>query len=148
MSFLNKPQTIAIAVIALVILGLLILILSDNRESTVTENTDAHGHGGRAEDTHAEIPRGPQGGRLLEQDNFALELTLFESGVPPEYHVYAYADGEQLEPESMNLTITLHRLGGRTDRITFEPFQDYLRGQQIIVGAPGAVRSRASPESF
>ncbi len=33
----------------------------------------------------------------------------------------------------MKLEITLDRLGGRTDRITFKPFQDYLRGRQTIV---------------
>lgn len=131
MSFVKKQQAMVIAVIAFLTLLILFAILSGDHGSAVSGNTEAHG--GHAEEGHEEMPRGPQGGRLLEQDNFALELTLFESGVPPEYHVYAYADGEQLEPGSVNLTITLDRLGGRTDRITFKPFQDYLRGQQTIV---------------
>ena len=33
--------------------------------------------------------RGPHNGRMLRDGNFALEVTIFEDGVPPEYRVYA-----------------------------------------------------------
>lgn len=131
MSLPNKNQAIAIAVIALLVLALLLVMVLDKPDATVAGNTSAHG--GHNEAGHEEVPRGPQGGRLLEKDNFALELTLFEQGVPPEYHVYAYADGEPLGPDNVDLTILLDRLGGQQDRITFKPFEDYLRGQQTIV---------------
>lgn len=131
MNLPKKSQAIAIAVIALLVLALLLVMLLDKPEPTVSGKTSAHGGHGEAD--HEEMPRGPQGGRLLEKDSFALELTIFEQGVPPEYHVYAYADGEPLDPDNVDLTITLDRLGGQQDRITFKPFEDYLRGQQTIV---------------
>lgn len=91
------------------------------------ESEHAHGHG---HDDHAEVaPRGPHGGRLLAHDGFALEITLYETGVPPEFHVYAYDDGAPVAPEAVTLQIALARLGGRTDRFDFLPQTDYLRGQ-------------------
>ena len=131
MSSLKQPSTLVLAVIALLIAVALVTTCSKEKPaSSAAEHGDAleHGH-----DDHEAMPTGPHGGRLLEQDNFALELTLFEQGVPPEYHVYAYADGEPLDPDQVDLTVTLDRLGGRQDRISFEPFEDYLRGRQTIV---------------
>lgn len=81
---------------------------------------------------------GPHGGRLLEKNEFGLELTIFEDGVPPEYRVYAYRNGKPLDPDQVDLTIRLDRLGGQRDRITFAPERDYLLGQQPV----------AEPHSF
>ena len=39
-----------------------------------------------------EYERGPHNGRLLRDGNFALEMTVFEDGVPPEYRLFAYRD--------------------------------------------------------
>jgi len=89
----------------------------------------AHGHG--AEEDHDE-PRGPHGGRLLEADHFSLELTIFESGVPPEFRVYPYHDGNPMPPGEISLTIRLERFGGRMDTIRFEPNDPYLRGLQTV----------------
>ena len=41
----------------------------------------------------AEAPRGPNGGRLLTDGDFTLELAIFEAGVPPEYHAWASSAG-------------------------------------------------------
>ena len=68
----------------------------------------------------------------MEKNGFGLELTIFEDGVPPEYRVYAYRDGKPLDPDQVDLTIRLDRLGGQRDRITFEPERDYLLGQQTV----------------
>ena len=37
----------------------------------------------------ADYERGPHGGRMLRNGDFALEVTIFEDGVEPEYRVYA-----------------------------------------------------------
>lgn len=126
MSLQKKQPAIFVAVIMLVTFIVLFMIFSTRGGFTGAVDTQAH-------NGHDEMPRGPHGGRVLEQNGFSLELTLFEQGVPPEYHVYAYSNGDQLNPDEVKLTITLDRLGGRTDRITFKSFQDYLRGQQTIV---------------
>src|SRR5215213_1073007 len=76
----------------------------------------------------SEYERGPHRGRLLRSGNFAVEVTIFEEGVPPEFHVYAYQTGKPLPPTEVSLSIELTRLGGQIDRFEFEPRSDYLLG--------------------
>ncbi len=89
---------------------------------------------GRVEgEEHAEdAAAGPNGGRLLEQAGFTLELAIYESGVPPEYHAWASLDGEPLSPADVELTVELARLGGEVDRIDFTPQEEFLRGNQVV----------------
>ena len=47
------------------------------------------GCGREAAEEHAEEPgRGPHGGKLLTEDDFALEVQIAEQGIPPEYRLY------------------------------------------------------------
>ena len=87
------------------------------------------GHGQAA----AETVKGPHGGRLLSDGDFATEVTIFESGVPPEFRVYCYDQGEPIDPAPVSLTIELHRFGGRVDKIGFTKREDFLLGDQEIV---------------
>lgn len=92
-----------------------------------------HGHG-HDEAAHDEPPEGPHGGRLLESENLNLELTIFESGIPPEMRVYAYQpDGTAIDPEAVNITVTLNRTGGEQDLVDFMPEGEYLLGDTEIV---------------
>jgi len=79
-----------------------------------------------------EAARGPNGGRLLIDGDFELELAIFEAGVPPEFHAWATAGGSRIEPRDLDLTVELGRLGGETDRIGFTPQNDYLRGNAVV----------------
>lgn len=88
------------------------------------------GRGQESEEAHA--TEGPNGGRLLEDGDFAVELRIFEDGVPPEYHAWAYQDGEPLPLTDVELAVTLDRLGGETDVIRFEPAEDYLLGAGVV----------------
>lgn len=74
------------------------------------------------------IAKGPHGGRWFERDGFAIELALYETGVPPEFHAYAYRQGKSLVPDDINVEVELTRLDGQVDRFAFQPLQDYLRG--------------------
>ncbi len=85
-----------------------------------------------AESEGAEPERGPNGGRLLVDGNFTLELAIFEAGVPPEFHAWATSGGVPIAPRDLNLTVELARLGGETDRIEFIPQDEYLRGSQVV----------------
>lgn len=76
----------------------------------------------------ADYERGPHNGRMLRDGNFALEMTIFEDGVPPEYRIYAYRDDKPIPPERVALTVTLKRLDGEINRFRFTPENDYLRG--------------------
>lgn len=91
----------------------------------------AHEH----EDDHAaEIPieKGAHNGRLLHDKNFTLELAIFETGVPPEYRAWAFADGKPVAPAEVNLQVRLTRLGNKIDTIHFAPQGDALRGDRVI----------------
>ena len=81
----------------------------------------------------AEFERGPHRGRMLRDGDFALEITIFEEGVPPEFHVYPYVSGKPMPPSEVKLAIELGRLGNRVDKITFTAQEDYLRGDQNVV---------------
>src|SRR4030066_177919 len=65
------------------------------------------------------MERGPHGGRLLSQDDFQLEITIYEEGVQPQFRVYPFEKGKPFAPDKLKLTVSLHRLGGRVDEIAF-----------------------------
>lgn len=52
---------------------------------------------------------------MLRSGPFALELTIFETNVPPRFHVYAYEGGKPVQPKDVKLSISLTRLGGKID---------------------------------
>lgn len=89
--------------------------------------TDEHGHG-----EGEEAPEGPHGGRLLEDGDFALEMTIFEDGQEPQFRVYAYRDDEPIAPKDVRLQVILRRLGGKVDRFAFRPERDYLAGSGVV----------------
>ncbi len=99
--------------------------------STAVYAAGGHGHGHN--EAQHESPEGPHGGRLLESEGLNLELTIFESGIPPEMRVYAYQpDGTAIDPDNIDMTVTLNRTGGEQDLIDFAPEADYLLGDQEI----------------
>jgi cobalt-zinc-cadmium efflux system membrane fusion protein len=78
------------------------------------------------------VEKGPHRGRMLHQDGFAVELAIFETGVPPEFRVWASKDGKPLSPSGVTLGIKLTRLGNVVDDIHFEAQGDYLRGDKVV----------------
>lgn len=90
-------------------------------------------HDGHGDDeTHHDTPRGPHGGWLFEQDEFELEVVIFEKGVPPEFRVYAYKDHHPVNPQELDVSISLKRLGKIPEKISFQPEQDYLLGDREV----------------
>ena len=87
-----------------------------------------HGHEAAAEHP----PKGPHNGRLLADGPFAIELAIYETGVPPEFHAWPTADGKPVPLDSVQMTVELHRLGNKIDRIAFAPHGDYLRGDSTV----------------
>lgn len=76
--------------------------------------------------------RGPHRGRLLRDGDFALEVTIFETGVPPQFRLYAYRGDSPLPPGEVQATVELTRLGGQVDRFTFTPEADHLTGSGTV----------------
>ena len=100
-------------------------------------------------DEHAapagDYERGPHRGRMLRDGDFAVEMTIFEDGVEPEFHAYVYRKDNPVDPRQAQLTVELTRLGGKIDRFAFAPAEDYLRGAGVV-GEPHSfdVRVRAA----
>jgi cobalt-zinc-cadmium efflux system membrane fusion protein len=76
--------------------------------------------------------RGPNGGRLLRDGDFSLEVVIFEAGVPPEFHLYATMGEQPIKPGNYSAEIELLRLGGVVDQFNFSPEDDYLLGSGIV----------------
>lgn len=78
-------------------------------------------------------PRGPHGARLLSDSSLQLEMTIYETGIPPQFRVYPYdRELKPIAPQEIDLRVYLHRLGGRIDTITFTPEADYLQGRVVV----------------
>lgn len=90
--------------------------------------SDEHSH----DEEKTKDQQGPHGGTLLSNDNFALEITIYEQGMAPEMRIFAYQGGEQLDPGQVDITVKLNRLGGDRDRLTFIPEQGYLVSEQTV----------------
>ena len=93
---------------------------------------DEPAHDGAAHMEAAAFERGPHRGRWLADGDFALELTIFEEGVPPEFRAFVYRDRDQIDPSTVKLQLTLRRLGDRVDQIRFAPRGDHLLGDQTV----------------
>lgn len=95
--------------------------------------------GGEVTETEAgevaagDYEQGPHKGRMLRDGDFAIELTVFEDGVPPEYRLYPFRDGKPLDPREVNARVTIARLDGEKTAFTFSPREDYLRGSGVLV---------------
>ncbi len=80
-----------------------------------------------------EPEKGAHRGRLLKDDGFIIELSIFETGVPPEFRVWITDKGQPVNPSEVTLNIILTRLGGVEDNINFRVQNDFLRGDMEIV---------------
>lgn len=83
-----------------------------------------------AEQTEPE--KGPHRGRMLREGAFALELAIFETGMPPEFRAWLTKNGKKLDPKSVDLNVKLTRLGNAVDDINFKAQGDFLRGDMEI----------------
>lgn len=115
------------SITSLALIALLILLSACNHEAADAGSTEA-AHDAPA----AEFERGPHGGRLLQEGNFSLELSIFESGVPPEFRAWVFSGGKPVNPSEVKLQVRLTRLGNQIDNIGFKPQDDFLRGDLVV----------------
>ncbi len=118
----RNPLYIGIVIGVTLILAIWLLLNDATNHST---GQDEH-------DNELETPKGPRGGRLLTQNNFSIEVTIFERGTPPEFHVYAYSHNKPLPPGEVSLSIELTRLDGQIDLFNFRPQANYLRSNGTV----------------
>lgn len=111
------------AALAALILALPLAACGGNADKAAEEGGE-HGE--------AEAAEGPNGGRLLTDGDFAVEITIFEDGQEPQFRVFATRDGKALDPRTVDLAMTLRRLGGQVDRFAFRPQGKFLAGQGVV----------------
>jgi len=88
--------------------------------------------GEHAEAAAPAYERGPHGGRLLRDGDFAVEVTIYEPDIPPQSRVYPFFKNRPIDPNQVNLTMELHRFGTRVDAFTYKKEDDYLVGSRIV----------------
>lgn len=93
------------------------------------ENKPAAAHEGV--DPPAPVVKGPHNGRLLAEGPFVIELAIFETGVPPEFHAWPTLDGKPVPLDQVNLTVQLTRLN-KNEEFSFAPQADYLRADHVV----------------
>ena len=108
-----------------VLLFLFVLVLSACGESPETPTAGD-------EAPAADYERGPHNGRLLRDGDFALEVTIFETGVPPQYRLYAYRGTQPLPAAEVTAVIELSRLDGETNTFQFAAEGDVLVGNGTV----------------
>ncbi len=98
-------------------------------QSTTLNQSDGHD---KSEEEHQESEKGPHGGWWFEKNNFSVEVSIFEKGIPPEFRVYAYVNKNLIDPKEVAVRITLDRLGKSSEIIQFQSERGYLLGKQEI----------------
>lgn len=142
----GKKQLIAV----LLILGLGVVAGAYLLRTEKPKDDDGHGHGAGA---HAEAKggehkdhaghsdtegkegaptKGPKGGKLFVEAGYGLEVTIFETGVDPEFRIYTYKDGKLIAPNLSKVTTTIERLGRKPQEFSFTPERDYLKGSGTV----------------
>jgi cobalt-zinc-cadmium efflux system membrane fusion protein len=119
-------------IVIIVIIAALVAVAFFSFGSKPTHD-EGHAKGGHGAEQAAEFERGPHRGRLLRDGDFALEITIFEDNVPPQFHLYVYDDDKPLDPKTVQATIQLSRLDGEVNTFNFTPKEDYLDGGATVV---------------
>ncbi|ODT63468.1 MAG: efflux transporter periplasmic adaptor subunit [Nitrosomonadales bacterium SCN 54-20] len=135
----NRKKLIPIiAVIAAgIVLGGLILSADKTSQSTSEESAARSTHEVSAVEGKASSNYrvGPKGGKLFtegETDGFGMEVTIFETNVPPRFRLYLYEKSKPLPPAAAKVTMTLSRLGAPAQIFRFTPEADYLVSDQVV----------------
>lgn len=105
------------------------LLAACSKSDSHDKHGDAHGY---AEHTEEEIKKGTNRGRILENGDFAIEVTIFEQGMPPHYRLYAYENGKPVDPQKVTASVILTRLDGEENKFSFKPEDGYLSGDGIV----------------
>ena len=127
---MNKARWMPILIV--IAIGIVVggLILTLDKPSAVPEEAVSANTNEKLAENQPGV--GPRGGKLFTDNDFSVELTIFEKGVPPQFRIYLYEKGKLLPPTAANLAITLSRLGVPAQLFKFTPEADYLLGDQAV----------------
>ena len=100
-------------------------------QKPATDENDEHGHAAMV----SESVKGPHGGKLFTDGDYAVEVTIFEQDQPPQFRLYSYLNGKQLAPKDSAIQLKVSRLGRAAETFKFAPENDYLTSK-VTVGEP------------
>ncbi len=100
-----------------------------NPQNQEKEVADDHDHSAMA----TEMVKGPHGGKLFKDGNYAVEVTIFEQDQPPQFRLYTYLNGKPLAAKESAIQLNVSRLGRLPQTFKFAPENDYLTSQAIVV---------------
>lgn len=132
---ISKKHRIVIAVlIALGIAGGAAILLTDKPKpagdghghAEAHAHEDGHDHNeGHEEGEHAdEVAKGPHGGELMTEADFALEIKLAEEGGKAHFQVWFFDKGKPLPADAAKVTIALTRPNGDQQNIAMAAAKD------------------------
>ena len=127
-------RLLPVGAVLLVALVLGVVILGSEKSAS---GGDEHGHDAHADEQHHEEgtaapAKGPRGGRLFVVGGYGLELTIFETGVEPQFRLYTYQDGQPTDPAQSQVTVSVERLGRPPQVFAFAKEADYLKGSGVV----------------
>lgn len=131
----SKKQILPIAIVLAIGAVLAALILSTGKpqpSSPGDEETAPAQDEAKAQSPESLPKKGPHGGKLFNQDGYGVEVTIFETGVEPQFRIYTYRDGKPLPPAASQVSLTLERLGRPPQAFVFTPEEDYLKGDAVV----------------
>lgn len=110
----------------------LILPLTLTVSTAIAGGGHDHGQEEKESEHQDEAPRGTHGGRLFVKEDFAVEVTIYEAGVPPQFRVYAYQDSDPIKPETVKITIHTTRFGDLKQTFELSPQGEFLTSFQTV----------------
>jgi membrane fusion protein, heavy metal efflux system len=120
------------AVVVVGVLSIAMLILSGKKAES-TPDHHGHGHGNDSHDGHDHSgTQGPHGGKVLIEDEFELEVVIFEKAASPHFRIYPFHTHRPINPKDVAINVELERLGGKTDNLSFRPSGEFLYSEQEI----------------
>ena len=126
---MNRNTVILVAAVAVASALATLLFTGTIKPPESTSESPDHAAEEIAEKT---AERGPNDGRLLREGTFAVEITIAEAVVAPEFHLYVYEDDIPVAAGRVTANIELERLGGVRDTFEFVSEGDYLRGLGVV----------------
>ncbi|MBM3298530.1 MAG: efflux RND transporter periplasmic adaptor subunit [Deltaproteobacteria bacterium] len=122
-----RKEFIGICLVLVVGIAAAVFTGMSEKKAVVSGHDHGHGHGhGRDHGHDHDADVGPNGGKILKEDPFRLELVIYEKGTPPHFRVYASNDSKPVDPQEVTLAIELERLGDKVTVFHFKPGPGYL----------------------
>ena len=129
-----KKERIGIGIIMVIgVIAALMLGLSEKKLSgSVGADHHGHSHGSNAHGHDHASEKGPNGGKVLMEGPFELEVVIVEHRGHAHFRAYPSHNHKPLDPREVKVSIELERFGEKLTRVEFKPSSGFLYSEQEI----------------